>query len=123
MKQRCRDKNAHNYSNYGARGIKVCDRWSNSFHSFLEDMGERPQGAWIDRIDVDGDYTPENCRWATIHQQMANKRNSSDHTGVHKFQNGWRANYQKGDIKLKKLFKIKELAIKQRKEWEDYYGS
>ena len=121
MKQRCYDPNVKAYEYYGGRGIKVCDRWLNSFYDFLCDMGKRPNGTSIDRKDVNGNYEPENCRWATKHQQMANKRNSNENIGVHIFQKGWRANYQKGELKLKKLFKSKELAIKQRKEWEEYY--
>lgn len=68
MKNRCYDIDGDGYENYGGRGIKVCDRWLNSFENFLADMGERPQGMTLDRID------PENCRWADAQTQAINKR-------------------------------------------------
>jgi hypothetical protein len=74
MKQRCTNLNNPHYADYGGRGISVCDRWLNSFKAFLEDMGEKPDGLTLDRIDNDGDYTPANCRWATYSEQNLNKR-------------------------------------------------
>jgi len=75
MKARCSNENAVAYRDYGGRGISVCERW-HTFANFVEDMGERPEGCSIDRIDVNGNYEPDNCRWATIKQQSRNKRSN-----------------------------------------------
>lgn len=74
MLKRCYYPKADNYGYYGGRGIEVCGRWRESFWNFLEDMGERPEGHTLDRIEVDGDYCPDNCRWATYKDQVANRR-------------------------------------------------
>ncbi len=77
MKRRCFDKNQVGYKNYGARGITVCERWlsENGFLNFLEDMGEPTTARHcLDRIDNNGNYEPNNCRWATYQQQSDNKR-------------------------------------------------
>ena len=64
------------YKNYGARGITVCARWmgKDGFKNFYKDMGQRPKGTTIDRLDVNGNYEPSNCRWATPKQQLENRR-------------------------------------------------
>jgi hypothetical protein len=77
MIDRCHNTAAQAYHNYGARGIRVCDRWRSSFTAFHADMGARPSaGHSLDRIDNEGGYTPLNCRWATSQEQAINKRTS-----------------------------------------------
>jgi hypothetical protein len=76
MWSRCTNPNVPGYPNYGGRGIKVSKRWE-QFENFIEDMGPRPSGKRLGRIDIDGDYTPKNCRWMSLSESMNNRTDST----------------------------------------------
>lgn len=74
MKERCYNPNNKSYADYGGRGIVVCDRWLERIENFVEDMGDRPPGMTLDRIDPNGNYEPSNCRWLSKADQARNTR-------------------------------------------------
>ncbi len=76
MKQRCLNPKSPDFHKYGGRGIKICAEWLNSFDTFWQHMGTRPEGKTLDRTDNSGDYTPQNCRWSTAKAQAANRRST-----------------------------------------------
>lgn len=90
MMERCYVREDPAYHNYGGRGIKVCDRW-HDFGNFISDVGDRPDRSTLDRVDNDGDYGPENFRWATLEQQGRNKRNNRvlEYNGCKKCLSEW----------------------------------
>jgi hypothetical protein len=92
MKDRCLQKSHPNYFRYGGSGIKICDRWLNSFSNFLSDMGRKPTPKHsIDRIDNSGDYCPDNCRWATASEQQRNTKayRTFTHNDINANRNEW----------------------------------
>lgn len=133
MVARCHNENTQFYSEYGGRGITVCDRWRESegkgFLNFLEDMGERSSPKhWLDRKDSNRGYDKENCRWLLGSENKFNSRkqknNSSGRTGVHRQRDKWRAKiyHNNKEISLG-VYDSFELAVEAREEAELlYYG-
>jgi hypothetical protein len=131
MLQRCFNPKNTGYKNYGGRGITVCSRWKKSFSNFYSDMGNRPKGKTLNRINNEGNYEPNNCEWSSYIQQNNNQRkrknNTSGFTGVHwnKQGNNWRASitirgkiYNLGHFKdITKAIKVREVAVKKKQVW------
>lgn len=125
MRHRCNCKKSRVYKYYGGRGIKICSRWK-SFDNFIKDMGFRPSSSHsLDRINVNGDYEPSNCRWASSLTQILNRReikNPNGFRGIRRKHNVYQAritvNYR--EIYLG-TFKTLDEAIKARKEAEVKY--
>lgn len=120
MKSRCLNLNHPRYCDYGGRGIKVCDRWIHSFSNFRNDMGYRPNGMTLDRIDNDGGYSPSNCQWSTVSEQNTNQRARKDNTsgkvGVSEQRNGKFLSYINCNLQRKRigLFNTLDEAINAR---------
>ena len=119
MKARCSNKNSLAYKDYGGRGIKVCEKWANSFEEFYKDMGDGYRnGLEIDRINNNGNYEPNNCKWSSPTEQMLNKRlhanNKSGVAGVtwSKACNKWQVHFRG---KYYGVFNSLEEAIQYRK--------
>lgn len=123
MKQRCYNPKNVRYENYGGRGIKVCDRWLNSFPNFLEDMGDRPEGMTLDRIHNNVDYEPSNCRWETYSNQNINRGLKKNNTSGYKHIN-WNKSLSYWVVRIKRngkdtnygYFKSIEDAVTKRDE-------
>lgn len=122
MKNRCNNSNLKEYKNYGGRGITYDSKWED-FREFYKDMGERPIGTTLDRIDVDKNYCKENCRWATKEQQQRNQRiHKNKYVGIYYDKKHPRCKYQAGiTYKNKRYatrFKTLQEALNWRKEME-----
>lgn len=127
MHARCYNENTNSYPNYGGRGIGVCERWHH-FPNFYADMGDRPAGLSLERVDVNKDYSPENCVWDTYSNQAYNQRikksNTSGRSGVNLVGGKWRSRISKDNIEYDLgLFETFEEACEVREAAElAFYG-
>lgn len=131
MKSRCyREKDA-SYHNYGGRGIKVCERWLESFENFYEDMGDKPDGYSLDRIDPNGNYEPSNCRWSDWTEQAINRRqkpNKTGHNNIEEILSGGIKKYRttitrNGCIRRSKYYSDLDYVLSIRDLWKKEYDT
>lgn len=131
MKQRCSNKDNPTYPYYGGRGIKVCDRWLNSFSNFLEDMGEKPSPSHsLDRVDNNKGYSPDNCIWSNLSEQRINRRmfknSTSGYRGVsfHIRDKKWHARISQNNklIFLGSYENIEDAVIARKKAEQEYWS-
>jgi hypothetical protein len=124
MRSRCYDKNNPSYKNYGGRGIRVCKEWVNDYDRFVSDMGFVPDGMSLDRIDTNKHYTPDNCKWSTVKEQLNNQRRNRviKHAGKTRTMSQWAEDL---GVKVDTLFRrlermppAKALKAGKLKEWK-----
>lgn len=130
MKERCTNPNSRVYSYYGGRGITICERWINSFVDFVDDMGDRPSKDYsLDRINVNGNYEPSNCRWATNSEQRINTRQRKSKSGIRGVSKNprcstWKAviSFDKKRIIIGNYRSIEEAAAARKEAEIKYWG-
>ena len=125
MKKRCLTKTDKDYERYGGAGVKIDSRWlgPEGFFNFIEDMGDRPEGLTLDRIDSKGDYSKSNCRWADPHMQAKNKKKSKNNgVSFYKLTNKYRSRITvKGTTYMLGFFNTIEEALEARRLGEIKY--